>query len=140
MATQSFADGSTLPEYVSGESLHRAGERRVVHGEHSSVPLDTLPDVELRGTGATYRGRVHVSATNDAEALADIWGTLVDREPLTSAIVARFIAFVGATFGEDAVEILTARSSARFYGAEPVNHEHEEDATVNRYAFGHTGV
>ena len=54
-----FADGSDLPEYTPGGSLHRSEKGRE---------------------------RIHSLSTTDAELVADFWGVLVDFEVNTAAI------------------------------------------------------
>lgn len=113
-----FADGSTLPAYTDAGSLFR--------------PSDS-PDRRGR--------RVHVLSTNDAEHLADLWGTIVDGEPVTAALIERFGDFVSNNFGADTLTTLSARTSARFSGAE--KSEPDDDATyrsIRHFEHGHTGI
>lgn len=135
-----FSDGSKLPSYETGGSLHRdVGERRVhFTDEENFTDYSKLPDVDESSDPITYKGRVHVTQTNDAEALADIWGAIIDGEPLTGALTWRFIEFVESNFS-DSAKILLARTHARNAGQEARIREPEE-GLVNRYAFGSTGV
>lgn len=138
---RSFADGSVMPDYNPGNSLHRTDFKpRIAFREHSSdVDYSKLPEVDDSSDPVEYRGRVHSSETNDAEALADIWGVLMDSEPTSGALAVRFMKFVEDNFGSDVLTSLTMRSQGRFQGLEERAFE-EETVTYRRYAFGHTGV
>lgn len=141
MSGSRFADGSQLPDYQPGGSLHRPGDRRLAVKEGATLDLNRLPDAEDAGRYVYYSGRVHVTQTTDAEALADLWGALEDHEPVTSALLWRFVDFIRDNFGDDVVEKLRARSKARYDGLEasaPVIEPLTPAPTA--YAYGHTGV
>ena len=114
MTTPSFADGSDLPDYTPGGSLHRPEEGRE---------------------------RIHVLTTTDAELVADLWGVLVDFEVNTAAIQMRFEAFIRSNYGDEFAEKLHARSRARFDGDEAgqaddtIAYLHPQN---HRYKYGHT--
>lgn len=140
-----LADGSTLPDYTPGGSLHRIADPRFYYppaaDDGPAARLrGTLPDAVPVGRHVEYTGRVHVTLTSDAEFLADIWGVLHDYEPLTAALGIRLREFVEAHVGVDAVEALSLRSSARHEGREASTREHADPPYVNRFAYGHTGV
>ncbi|SDH34171.1 hypothetical protein [Microbacterium sp. 77mftsu3.1] len=143
--TSRLADGSTLPDYTPGGSLHRLEGRGVYY---PPAPDDlgttrlrgTLPDAAAVGGRIEYTGRVNTYETNDAEFLADIWGVLHDYEPLTHALGIRLRTFIEDHVGADAVEALSLRSSARYENREASTREQADPLHVNRYAYGHTGV
>lgn len=139
--SNSFSDGSVMPEYKSGKSLHRADfEPRIAFREHSmGADYSRLPEVDESSDPIRYRGRVHPSETNDAEALADVWGVLMDSETPTGALAVRFMKFVEDNFGEATLASLTMRSQGRFQGLEEKTIT-EETVKYRRYAFGHTGI
>jgi len=112
-----FVDGSTLPEYTTPGSLFRGGDNPARTGD-----------------------RVHVTKTNDAEHLADLWGTLQDGEPVTSALLQRFVDFAIDHFGRETVATLRARSRDRYDGAEVRVAADEETRRLTHFEFGHTGV
>lgn len=137
----SFADGSVMPEYRPGRSLHRTDFKpRVAFREHTEgVDYSRLPEVDDSSDPVKYRGRIHTSETNDAEALADIWGVIMDSEAPTGALTMRFMTFVEDNFGSEALASLTMRSQGRFQGLEERSIA-EESVEYRRYAFGHTGI
>jgi len=112
-----FADASTLPEYTTPGSLFRVGDNPARTGD-----------------------RVHVTKTNDAEHLADLWGTIADGEQPTIALLWRFEEFINDHFGEQVLGALKARSDDRFTGAETHQDANEETLRLKRYEYGHTGV
>lgn len=132
-------DGSTLPEYTPGGSLHRPGDRRVANS--AEVAVGDLPDAQPHWGhfDTSYDGRVHVTETNDAEAIADIWGVLCDREPLTGAVMMRAQQLFEDILGADAVRALIERSGARLGGQEAQSPGRKALRAI-RYAYGHTGV
>lgn len=111
-----FADGSDLPEYTPGGSLHR--------------PADQPGDE-----------RVHITQINDAELVADLWGVLVDLELNSMALISRFQDFVRDNYGADFAGKLEARSKARFEGTEPGQVDEDNWIRQNRrYRYGHAGM
>lgn len=136
--TSHLADGSTLPAYEPGGSLHREDGRRVYFPESARGFRGHLPDVRDEGDHLSYTGRVHITKTNDAELLADLWGTLADREPITGALLVRFERFVADHLGADAVAALVARTDRRFWGG--IEASSKAEGGRRRYAYGHTGV
>jgi hypothetical protein len=111
-----FADGSDLPEYKPGGSLHR--------------PAEDSDDE-----------RVHITQINDAELVADLWGVVVDQELSSMAFISRFQEFVRSNYGDEFTAKLEARSKARFEGLEPTQVDGDDWLRHNRrYQYGHTGM